>query len=133
MKNKAALQWAALVLSILFAAGVQTVFRACAAKEDGTWMHCHEVQQILFLAGIVMAVLCAAELIIRNRAAGILLDAVRFILALSAVLLPGTVMKMCMMNTMRCYAVMQPFARIMGVLIAVLSLMDVIRLLRKGT
>ena len=36
-------------------------------------------------------------------------------------LLPETILPMCMMRTMRCYTVMQPFVRIMAVMIAVLG------------
>ena len=34
-------------------------------------------------------------------------------------LIPGTLVTMCMMNTMRCYAVMQPFVRVMSVLVII--------------
>ena len=47
-----------------------------------------------------------------------------------AALLPGTIMKMCMMDTMRCYAVMQPFARVMGVLLILVFGIDFIKVLR---
>ena len=53
--------------------------------------------------------------------------------AVIAVLLPGTLMKMCMMDTMRCYAVMRPFAWIMGALIALLSLLDLTGRIRQKT
>ena len=130
MKNRGVLQWAVLVLSVLFCIGVQTVFKACGPKEDGTWMHCHEVQRYLFLTGIALAALSVLGLVIRNRTAAILISLCTIACAVLAVLLPGTLMQMCMMNTMRCHAVMKPFARIMGILIAVLSLVDIIKLLR---
>ena len=130
MKNRGVLQWTALALSVLMAAGVQTVFRACAQKEDGTWMHCHEVQKYLFIIGIILALLSVLGLAVKKRTAAILLDFASIVLAAAAVLLPGTVMQMCMMDTMRCYTMMQPFARVTGGVLILVSVIDIIKLFR---
>ena len=130
MKNRGVLQWTALALSVLMAAGVQTVFRACAQKEDGTWMHCHEVQKYLFIIGIILALLSVLGLAVKKRTAAILLDSASIIFAAVAVLLPGTVMQMCMMDTMRCYTMMQPFARVTGGVLILVSVIDIIKLFR---
>ena len=130
MKNRGVLQWTALALSVLMAAGVQTVFRACAQKEDGTWMHCHEVQKYLFIIGIILAMLSVLGLAVKKRTAAILLDFASIVLAAAAVLLPGTIMQMCMMDTMRCYTMMQPFARVTGGVLILVSVIDIIKLFR---
>ena len=130
MKNRGVLQWTALALSVFMAAGVQTVFRACAQKEDGTWMHCHEVQKYLFIIGIILAMLSVLGLAVKKRTAAILLDFASIVLAAAAVLLPGTVMQMCMMDTMRCYTMMQPFARVTGGVLILVSVIDIIKLFR---
>ena len=130
MKNRGVLQWTALALSVLLAAGVQTVFRACAQKEDGTWMHCHEVQKYLFIIGIILALLSVLGLAVKKRTAAILLDFASIVFAAVAVLLPGTVMQMCMMDTMRCYTMMQPYARVTGVALILVSVIDIIKLFR---
>ena len=130
MKNRGVLQWTALALSVLMAAGVQTVFRACAQKEDGTWMHCHEVQKYLFIIGIILALLSVLGLAVKKRTAAILLDFASIVLAAAAVLLPGTVIQMCMMDTMRCYTMMQPFARVTGGVLILVSVIDIIKLFR---
>ena len=130
MKNRGVLQWTALALSVLMAAGVQTVFRACAQKEDGTWMHCHEVQKYLFIIGIILAMLSVLGLAVKKRTAAILLDFASIVLAAAAVLLPGTFMQMCMMDTMRCYTMMQPFARVTGGVLILVSVIDIMKLFR---
>ena len=130
MKNRGVLQWTALALSVLMAAGVQTEFRACAQKEDGIWMHCHEVQKYLFIIGIILALLSVLGLAVKKRTAAILLDFASIVLAAAAVLLPGTVMQMCMMDTMRCYTMMQPFARVTGGVLILVSVIDIIKLFR---
>lgn len=130
MKRRGIMQWTALALSVLLAAGVMTLFRACPPAEDGTWMHCHTVQIYLCGLGIAAAVIAAAGLLIRSRSAALVLDLAGAAAACIAALLPGTIMKMCMMDTMRCYAVMQPFARVMGVLLILVFGIDFIKVLR---
>ena len=60
---------------------------ACAQKEDGTWMHCHEVQKYLFIIGIILALLSVLGLAVKKRTAAILLDFANIVLAAAAVLL----------------------------------------------
>ena len=47
-------------------------------------------------------------------------------------LIPETIMPMCMMRTMRCYTVMQPFVRIMAVLIAASGVINGLQTLRQN-
>lgn len=109
------------VLSLLLAVGVMTVFKACGPKEDGTWMNCHNVQHYVFYAALFMSVISIAGICIRGRVVRIVLDVIRVIAAVVTMLLPGTIMHMCMMKEMRCYMYMQPFVRILSILIAIVS------------
>ena len=114
-------------IGLLLAAGVMTVFSACRIKDDGTWMHCHEVQNTVALCGAALAVLFAAAFFIKNRTAKIFFSTAAVIVSCLAFLLPGNIMPMCMMNTMRCYAVMQPFVRIMAAGTAICGIWGIIR------
>ncbi len=109
-------------LALLMAAGVLTVFSACPVKEDGTWMRCHGAQMAVAACGAAMAALFAISAFVKAGRVKILLNAAAFALSAAAFLLPGNIMPMCLMRTMRCYAVMQPFVRIMSVLTAVSAL-----------
>ena len=120
----------ASVFSFLLSCGAATVFRACARKEDGTWMHCHDVQIAVTLcaAGLCLLFLfCARMKAPAGRAA---LCGVGIAGSIVTLLLPGTVMPMCMMKTMRCYALMQPFVRLMCVLIAVCGVIALLQALK---
>ncbi len=48
-----------------------------------------------------------------------------------AILIPGTIVHMCMMDTMRCHMLLRPFTTIMGILIIVFALVNVILSLKK--
>jgi len=113
---------AILIPGVLLALGVTTVFRACAVKDDGTWMHCHDTQNWLLVFGFIICVLGLRALLTDKRAAHMILSAASLILGLAAAVLPGTLLSLCGADTMRCRMLMTPFARLMGILIAVLSL-----------
>lgn len=129
--NKKIMTLIPAVLSLLMAAGTATVFRACAAKEDGTWMHCHTAQNAVVAAGVILFVLFVINTFVSARTLHILIYVVGIAAGVVTFLIPGVVVSMCMMNTMRCYAVMQPFVRVMSALIAVVSAAGLIGAARK--
>lgn len=99
---------------VVLAAGVMTAFRACGPAEDGSWMHCHDVQLYLAGLGVAVAACGIARVFMQSSTARTVLAVIAIAAGVAIVLLPG-VMPMCMMDTMRCHAVMAPFARVMGV------------------
>lgn len=121
---------AALILSVFLAAGVMTIFKACGPKEDGTYMHCHSVQMYIFYIALAEIVIIAATLFIRNTKAIAALMVCGAVLSLIAVLLPGRIMPMCMMDTMRCHALMKPAVTILGVIITIADCMGAISAVR---
>ncbi len=130
MKNKLT-GIVSLAASILLGGGVMTVFRACGPKEDGTWMHCHYAQMNVFYIAVGMAVISLISVLVSNAKLGAGLHAINIILSIAAILLPGTIMRMCMMDTMRCYAVMKPFVTIACVLMIIVSIIGIVKDMRK--
>ena len=129
MKNRnshitAGLSAAQTVLSALLAAGVRTVFRVCGPAEDGTYMHCREAEQAVFLLGLALTVLslivlaCAAA---KKSAVRQVLSAFMILLSAAAALIPGRVISLCMMPGMRCRSIFRPSVTVLAVLIALLS------------
>ncbi len=119
-------------LSLLIALGASTVFSACGAKEDGTWMHCHSAQTTVVIISLVMAVCLILQAFFSRRAAVICINGAA--MAASAVLfmVPGNLVRMCMMHTMRCYTVFQPFVRIMAVILFSVCAFLILRTMKKG-
>ena len=106
-----------LALSLILTIGVLTVFRPCAAKEDGSWMNCHYAAQYVMAAGLALCVLSLLHLI--PRISRILLDVLQLALSVLVLLIPGTLVHLCMMDSMRCNAVTHPAVSVFAALIAV--------------
>ena len=121
MSEKKILSLLPAAFSLLMAIGTATVFRACPMKEDGTWMHCHTAQNAVVAAGAAMFVLLLIAAFVKNRMVRIALYGICVAGSILTFLTPGGLVSMCMMDTMRCYAVMQPFVRIMSGCVLVCS------------
>ena len=114
------------ILSVLLTLGVLTLFHACEMKDDGTWMHCHAAQTDVAICGAVLCVLFLVSALVKNRVLQIIIGLIGTVGSILIIFIPGGFVSMCMMNTMRCYTVMQPFVRIMGVLIAASCVLSLI-------
>lgn len=113
-----ALPLAAAALAALLALGATTVFSACDPRPDGTWMQCHHCQNQVTAGGALLALVLGASAFVRNRALRAALQGLGVLGAVVVLLLPGVICPLCMMETMRCHTVFQPFTRIMSVLVA---------------
>jgi len=116
-----------VLINILLGLGVITVFSACERKEDGAWMRCHSAQMAVTICAVVLALLFLIIALVKIKVVRIILNLIALIVSIVTFLIPGTIMKMCMMNTMRCYTVMQPFVRIMTCICAVFAIIGIIR------
>ena len=131
-KKPSVLSFIPAVVSLLLAIGVATVFAACGPKDDGTWMHCHDVQLAILACGVIATVVFVAAAFLRGGGAGPALFALGALICIAALLLPS-IMPMCMMDTMRCHAVMAPFARVVGALGGILGIVNAVLAHRENT
>ena len=122
-----------VIIALVLSAGVMTVFRACPRGEDGMWMHCHDAQNYIFLAGLLMLAASAIAGITASkvRLAGILFAVVGIAAAIICFFIPGTIVHMCMMETMRCHALMKPFVKVMSILYIIPEMIVLLQLIRK--
>ena len=116
----------AAVAGLVLVIGVMTVFAACGPKEDGTWMHCHDTQMAIAACGVMITVALALATFLKGKGAKIVLYVVAIVLCVVVLALPS-VMPMCMMDTMRCHAVMAPFARVVAALAGILSIVSLVQ------
>ncbi len=119
------------VLSVLLVLGVLTVFSPCGPKEDGTFMRCRSVRSAVLLTASGIALIQLLGTFFHGRVLRAAADAVSAAGCVLLFLLPGVIMPMCMMHTMRCYTAMQPFVRILSVPIGLFSLWDMVCMLKK--
>ena len=105
-------------LSALLLAGGVTVFSACEQRADGSWMHCHQCQNMVAGSAVGIIALYGASSLVKNKPARLALLALAVIASVVVFFIPGGICPLCAMKTMRCHTVFQPFVRIMSVLVA---------------
>ena len=94
-----------LVIAALTAIGSQTFLSPCI-HEDGSFGACHWAGQALLGLGCVLMVQSVLALCVRRAAKGAYLGMLP--VCIMGVLIPGNLIDLCHMSTMRCRAVMQP-------------------------
>lgn len=105
-------------LSALLLAGGVTVFSACEQRADGSWMHCHQCQNMVAGSAVGLIALYGASSLVKNKPARLVLLALAVIASVVVFFIPGGICPLCAMKTMRCHTVFQPFVRTMSVLVA---------------
>lgn len=105
-------------LSTLLLAGGVTVFSACEQRADGSWMHCHQCQNMVAGSAVGLIALYGASSLVKNKPMRLALLALAVIASVVVFFIPGGICPLCAMKTMRCHTVFQPFVRIMSVLVA---------------
>lgn len=114
-----------LIPGILLSVGVKTVFHPCGMHEDGSFGSCHWAGEAVFGIGIVLLIIGILHLIMSRPAGKMGLSLATIPLALLAALLPKNLIRLCMMASMHCNAVMRPAVLIIGILSALLATADV--------
>ena len=126
MKKPSITDMILLILSLALCIGVKCLFHACAPKEDGSWMACHWAEQSIFAAALGMNITAALRFFL-NRSARIGAGLAIGVTAAVTAIVPGLLIRLCMMNDMRCHAVMRPASIILCVLIVVCVTVDMVR------
>ena len=117
--------------SLLLFLGSFTVFAACGIKEDGSWMRCHSAQTTVTICAAVLSACLLLQAFTRQKALRVVLNGIGIAGSAIILLLPGKLMPMCMMRTMRCYTLFQPFVRIMAVLVVCSCLIQIVQAIRE--
>lgn len=123
-RRSSLLQTAILLIGLAGLTALMTVLAPCGPKDDGTWMHCHDAGQILRLLTALTAVAALIAKIRGGKTAARIADGVALVSGVLMLVIPGTVIPLCMMPQMRCRAVMRPGAMIIGVLLLIAAILD---------
>ena len=119
------------IIAVLSAAGVMTIFRACGKTGEGTWMNCHNAQLYVFVVSLIIAAISIAAAFVKSSKLKMCLGIVAIVLAIITALIPGVLVHLCMMTTMRCHSLMRPSVIILCVLVIIFELINVFFILRK--
>ena len=120
-----------LALALILFVGLLTFLRPCGPKEDGSWMTCHWAGQALTGAAGAMLALALVRLFVRGSVK-LGLDIGAAALAVLVICIPEHLINLCMMDTMRCHAVMTPGVTVLSVLIIAAATADMFLRRRKG-
>ncbi len=110
-----------IVLNAIFFVGIQTIFAPCEPHEDGTWMTCHWAGEALLGIAAVMLVMSLLHLLPLRTGMKEGLVFAMIPVSFLIIVLPGRLIPLCMMETMRCHVIMQPAVTVIAVLNIVLS------------
>lgn len=121
-----------VAVSLAFLLGLLFLFGPCGPKEDGDWMTCHWAgNAVTGLAGVLFVV-SLLRLLAPKKEIKTGLSLAVIPVSLLACLLPGRMIQLCMMKMMRCHAVMAPAVTIFGILMIVISVIDIAAAYRRG-
>lgn len=123
-----ALDIVVVIVAALIVVGVLTFAGPCV-HEDGSEAMCTSAGRGILILGIA-ALIAAVVRLFTPKLAKAALAVVDAVLGAGIALLPGTLVPLCMMETMRCQAVMKPTATLLGIVLAIASAVAVVQALR---
>lgn len=119
-----------IAIAILLIAGVLNFAGPCV-HDDGSIPACAQASWGIIGGGVFLLGAALAQLVVETRTARIICAIVCASLGVFIVLVPGTLLPLCMMETMHCQAVMKPFAQICGGATVFLSVASAILAIRR--
>ncbi|MBP5575264.1 MAG: DUF4418 family protein [Treponema sp.] len=120
-----------LLVSLILCLGTAFAFSACGPKEDGSWMLCHWAERVVVLQGAICSLLALAKLVCARDGVRLGLGAAIFFNSLAALFVPGRIIPLCKMASMRCHLIMKPSVFTVAILLCLLCLLDAALLFRK--
>ena len=123
-KNRKVMPWILFAASLVLAVGVLTFLRPCGAHEDGSFGCCHWAGHVCAALGFLMALEAFFMALLPDEKTGAGLGLAAAFTAVVTFLVPGVLVQLCMMETMRCQMYMKPAVRVLSVLIAVLAVLS---------
>lgn len=113
-----------LALSLILFIGLLSVLKPCGPREDGGWMTCHWAGQALRGVSGALLILALVRLFVRGGVK-LGLDIGMAALAALAICIPGHLIGLCMMDAMRCRAVMAPGVTVISILTMAAAIIDI--------
>ena len=123
--NKSSNSWTSivqLIVSAVFLIGMLTFLKPCGPKEDGTFMSCHYAGTALIILAAGMLIISLVGIFLKSSAAKAAASVLQIVLSVLTLIIPGTVIGLCMMPEMRCRAVMRPGSMSFALVMILISL-----------
>ncbi|SMC47048.1 protein of unknown function [Oscillospiraceae bacterium] len=116
-----------VLAGILIIVGVNTFAHICTMMEGP----CAKTKTLAIAVAAVLAVLGIAQFALSNKNINAILGVVSLLVGITTVLLPLVIAPTCQMPSMHCYVYTRPFLVIVGVVVALISLADILVTLKK--
>ncbi len=127
-KNFRVLDLIFAILNILFFLGAIFVFHPCGPKDDGTWMTCHWAGNAISLMGAFGTILSIINIFVKNETK-LGLYIANIVIFIGTILIPGTLINLCMMSDMRCNAITKPCTIVFSIIIILFAVINLITIL----
>ncbi len=115
-----------LIVTAAYLILLQTVFKECGPKDDGSFMACHWAGRAILSFGIVLTAAAAAHLALPSGDAKFGISVVILIISIVALFIPGGLFKICGMNTMKCHTLTKPANTVFAILTALAASADIV-------
>lgn len=120
---------AILILFCVLTVGVVTFLRPCGIHDDGSYSSCHWAGRILFSFG-VLGILQMILAFPGQKQFRLGVNMAVVLQALLLLLLPGRIVSLCGMSTMRCNIMMKPGVQVISILLALLAAINILLIWR---
>ena len=117
-----------LVINAFMMIGIKSFFAPCGKKDDGSWMVCHWAGRAVIGVSLLLMILSLLFILMRDTKIKTGISIAMIPAALLNYLIPGTLISLCLKETMRCHTTMAPAVRILSAVIAVIALAEIILL-----
>ncbi|MCR5238139.1 MAG: DUF4418 family protein [Lachnospiraceae bacterium] len=115
-----------LVISAAYIVLLLTVFKACGPKEDGSFMKCQWAWRAAVTLAVVITLNAVVHLAVPVEGIKTGLSIAILTVSVANILLVGTIIPLCGMETMACRSLTQPGNTVLGILTAFAALADIV-------
>lgn len=119
--------FAMLFISAFLCIGINSLFKPCEPKADGSWMACHWAGQALKAFSLALFIISLIHFLISEPKIKAGLSFAVIPVALFSAIIPGGYIKLCMAQTMRCHSITRPATIVLSVLLILSAVIDIIR------
>ena len=115
------------LVTAFFTIAMFTFLKSSCSSE----MHCHEASGTVRNLAIVMTLIALVQLLAGLKIIRLIGSIVLYVLSVITLLVPGTIMTLCMMPQMSCRSVMKPGVTVFCAFILVLGLINIFFTIRR--
>ena len=111
-----------ILIAALIIIGLNTFAHVCTSMQGP----CAKTKSIAIVVAIVLAVLGLVQIFVSDKKINAILGIAGIVIGLITVLLPLVIAPVCSMTSMHCYVYTRPFLVIIGIVIAIVSVIDAV-------